>query len=126
MNENKRLQLNIKRLKSGLTPEIRILHKGGLFKNAGNTSGDQPAVGDSWKEYWQIITQEDFPTTCPMCGLPMAENEVDGCHIKFAGRLKGSWSVKKYIIPGHHACNMQLDEEFNSHITVKTVEALKK
>ena len=126
MNENTRLLLNIKRLKNGLNPEIRILHKGELFKNDGNTGGDQPAVGDTWKEYWQIFTQEDFPTTCPMCGLPMTEDEIDGCQIKFAGAVRGRWTVKKFIVPGHHACNMQLDDEFFSHITVKTVEAIKK
>lgn len=51
--------------------------------------------------------------------------KIDGCHIKFADSFKDGWTVKKYIVPGHHACNMQLNKEYNSHITVKTVEAIK-
>ena len=94
--------------------------------NAVRTGDDRAAVGSSWKEYWQIFTQEDFPTTCPFCGLPMSENEIDGCHIKIMGFLLGSWSEKKYIIPGHHGCNMQQDDEFDAKITVNAVEATEK
>lgn len=84
-------------------------------------------MGGSWKEYWQIFTQEDFFKTCPFCGLPMTEEQVDGCNIQILGPgLLGRWSVKKYIIPGHHCCNMKLGEEFDAKITVKAVEAIEK
>lgn len=126
MTEHQKKLLYIKRLSTDLRPEIRTLFIGEHFKNAVRTGDDKAAVGSSWKEYWQIFTQEDFPTTCPFCGLPMTEDEVDGCHIKIKGRLQGSWSVKKYIIPGHHRCNMQQDEEFDAQITVKAVEAIEK
>ncbi len=43
-----------------------------------------------------------------------------------AGFLEGSWLSKKYIIPGHHGCNMQLDDEFDARIGVKAVEAIEK
>ena len=126
MTESKRKQLYIMRLSSNLTPEIKTLFKGQRFNNAVRTSDDKAAVGRSWKEYWQIFTLEDFPTTCPFCGMPMREDEVDGCHIKIKGVLQGSWLVKKYIIPGHHSCNMQLGDEFDAKIAVKAVEAIEK
>lgn len=40
--------------------------------------------------------------------------------------LEGSWSSKKYIIPGHHDCNMQLGDEFDARIGIKAVEAIEK
>lgn len=126
MTEQERKLLYIKKLSTSLNPEIRTLFVGQHFKNAERTGDDKAAVGSSWKEYWQIFTQEDFPKICPFCGLPMAEDEIDGCHIKIQGLLSGSWSVKKYIIPGHHGCNMQLGEEFDAMITVKVVEAIEK
>lgn len=56
----------------------------------------------------------------------MLEDEFDGCHIKIMEILKESWSVKKYIIPGHHGCNMKLGEEFDAKIIVKGVEVIEK
>lgn len=126
MTEHQKELLKMKKLSTNLKPEIRTLFEGQRFKNAERTSDDKAAVGSSWKEYWQIFTGEDFPIVCPFCGLPMSEEEIDGCHIKIMGILKGSWSVKKYIIPGHHGCNMQLGKEFNAKITVKAVEAIEK
>ena len=124
MNEHQKKLLYIKRLSTNLKPEIRALFKGQHFKNAERTSDEHAAVGKSWKEYWQIFTQEDFPNTCPFCGEPLADNEIDGCHIKIHGYgLLGKWSTKKYIIPGHHGCNMRLGEEFDAQITIKAVEA---
>ena len=124
MTEHQKKLLYVKRLSTNLRPEIRTLFKERHFKNAERTGDDKAAEGGSWKGYWQIFTQEDFPTVCPFCGLPMSEEEIDGCHIKIAGLLTGSWSVKKYIIPGHHGCNMQLGEEFDAQITIKAVEAI--
>lgn len=124
MTELKRKQLYFMRLSSNLTPEIKTLYKDQHFKNAVRTSDDKAAVGSSWKEYWQIFTQEDFPTTCPFCGMPMREDEVDGCHVKLNGFLEGSWSAKKYIIPGHHECNMQFGDDFVAKSTIKSVEAI--
>lgn len=126
MTEQKRKELYIMKLSSKLTPEIKTLFKGQRFKNAVRTSDDKAAVGRSWKEYWQIFTQEDFPTACPFCGLPMKDEDVDGCHIKIKGILQESWSVKKYVIPGHHGCNLKFGDEFDAKITVKAVEAIEK
>ena len=127
MTEQERKLLYIKRLSTALKPEIRTLYQGQHFRNAERTSDDRAAVGSSWKEYWQIFTQEDFPATCPFCGLPMSEEEIDGCHINILGLgLLGRWSDKKYVIPGHHVCNMQLGKEFDAKITVKAVEAIEK
>lgn len=126
MTEQDRKILRIKKLMAHITPEIRTLYVGQHFKNAERTSDDRATVGSSWKEYWQIFTQEDFPATCPFCGLPMSE-EIDGCHINILGLgLLGRWSAKKYIIPGHHGCNMQQGEEFDAKNTVKAVEAIEK
>lgn len=126
MTEQDRNLLYLQRLSTKLRPEIKTMYIGQRFKNAERTGDDKAAIGNSWKNYWQIFTQEDFPKTYPFCGLPMADDEIDGCHIKINGFLPGSWSVKKYIIPGHHGCNMQLGEEFDAKITVKAVEAIEK
>lgn len=126
MTDHQKKLLYIKRLSTELRPGIRTLFVGQHFKNAERTGDDNATVGNSWKEYWQIFTQEDFPKTCPFCGLPMTEDEVDGCHIKIKGLLQGSWTVKKYIIPGHHGCNMQFGEEFDAKISVKAVEVIEK
>ena len=122
MKEDIKNLLAIKMLPSG----IKQLTRGQLFKNAERTGDDKAGVGSSWKEYWEICTQQDIPMICPFCGMPMRVDEVDGCHIHVAGALNGSWSVKKYIIPGHHRCNMQLGEEFAAKTDVKAVEATEK
>lgn len=111
---------------SEIAPVQRTLYTGTLFRNAERTGDDVSAVGKSWKEYWQIFALQDFPETCPFCGEPLNEEDVDGCHIKISGPLSQSWSSKKYIIPGHHGCNMQLGEELNSKIGVTAVEAIDK
>lgn len=67
MTEQDRKILRIKRLMAHINPEIRTLCVGQHFTNAERTSDDRAAVGSSWKEYWQIFTQEDFPATCPFC-----------------------------------------------------------
>lgn len=126
MNEQDKKILHVKRLLSSKSAEIRTLNEGQHFKNAERTRDEHAAVGESWKEFWQIFTLEDFPDTCPFCGEPLQVNEIDGCHIKIAGFLEGSWSSKKYIIPGHHGCNMQLGDEFDAGIGIKAVEAIEK
>lgn len=126
MNEQDKKILHVKRLLSTKSAEIRTLNEGQHFKNAERTRNEHAAVGESWKEFWQIFTLEDFPDTCPFCGEPLQVNEIDGCHIKIAGFLEGSWSSKKYIIPGHHGCNMQLGDEFDARIGIKAVEAIEK
>ncbi len=80
----------------------------------------------SWKKYWKIFTLQDFPNVCPFCGLPMSEDEVEGCHIKVKGRLTGELSTKEYIIPGHHECNMQSERPFSAKITLYAVEAIER
>lgn len=126
MKENIKKQLAIKMLSLGIVPEVKHLIKGQLYKNAERTGDNKVGLGSSWREYWEFFAQQGFPLTCPFCGLPMRVDEVDGCHIHVAGALNGSWSVKKYIIPGHHRCNMQQGEEFVAMIGVKAVEAIEK
>lgn len=126
MKEEIKNFLAIKMLSSGIVPEIKQLTRRQLFKNAERTGDDKAVVCNSWRDYWQMFTKQDFPTVCPFCGMPMIEAEVDGCHINVAGVLNGIWSVKKYIIPGHHRCNMQQGEEFVAKTAVKAVEAIEK
>lgn len=127
MKEQDRKLLRVKGLMAQITPEIKTLYVGQHSKNAELTCDERATVGSSWKEYWQIFTQEDFPATCPFCGEPMSEDEIDGCHINILGLgLLGRWSDKKYIIPGHHECNMQQGEEFDAKISVVAVETIEK
>lgn len=129
MTEQERKELKVKRDNSGVNPEIKTLSAGIWIKNAERTGDDDAAVGGCWKNYWQIFTQQDFPSKCPFCGDPLAENDIDGCHIKIEGPIIGkaakSWSAKKYIIPGHHKCNISIDGECQTKIVITAVEAEK-
>ena len=125
MTEQKRKQLYIKKLSTDLAPDIKTLFQGQRFKNEERTGDDKAAVGQGWRDYWQIFTQESFPISCPFC-LPMTEEEVDGCHVRIRGILLESWSANKYIIPGHHECNMKFGDEFDARSVVKAVEAIEK
>lgn len=115
---------------SGLKPEIREVDSGDWIKNAERTSDEHAGVGTSWKEYWQISTQQDFPTKCPFCSQSLEGNDVDGCHIKIDEKRPACssrrWIDKKYIIPGHHNCNIIYDSECQSKINIIAVEAIKK
>lgn len=127
MKDDLKKLLAIKMLSSGIFPDVKHLIEEQRFKNAERTGDDKARVGSSWKEYWKIFSQQDFPPICPFCGMPMSEDEVDGCHVKIkGGGLLGRWSEKEYIIPGHHKCNMQQDEEFVTQIAVEAVEAIEK
>ena len=100
-------------MQSNLTinPRRRQLKEGGLFKNAKRTGDDDAAVGNSWKEYWQIFTLQDFPAKCPFCGKDLRQGNTDGCHIRFWNEASRKWSIK-YIILGHHNCNLQRENKF--------------
>ena len=114
---------------SGIKPMVEILLKGNFIQNAEHTSDDKAFVGDSWKQYWKIFAQEDFPNKCPFCGELLNENDVDGCHVLLGRTLFGNveiYGIKKFIIPGHHACNMQLGKEFQLKVSVKAVEAIER
>lgn len=134
MKKEEKDLLRQKELMSELKPGRRTLTKGGGFRNADKTGYDDPKVGEVWKEYWQIFTQEDFPKTCPFCGKPLAEDDVDGCHINFRryklfekeDEANYVYDDEKYIIPGHHDCNLKYNAEFESKIEVAAVEAIKK
>lgn len=128
------MQYRLQKLDSGLNPEICLLKKGMRFRNAERTGDDKAAIGSSWKEYWQIFTLEEFPNICPFCGDSLKEDDIDGCHINIkkvqcsiVDYIKGhEFTTKKYIIPGHHKCNMKLGEEFDAKIDITAVEAIEK
>lgn len=126
MDQVEKFSLLLKAHKSGIRPEFIDLFTGFPFKNAEHSSDDKAAVGGSWKQYWKIFALEVFPTVCPFCGEPMSEDKIDGCHVNIGKTTLGNvvaYSRKKYIIPGHHACNMQLGDCFKSKIAIKVVEA---
>lgn len=112
---------------SGLEPEIRKVKSGDWIKNAERTGDEHAGVGTCWKEYWQIFTQQDFPTKCPFCGEPMAEDQIDGCHIKIDEKRptcsSRRWISAKFIIPGHHDCNIKYDRKCQSIVDIIAVEA---
>lgn len=136
MDLSQRLLLKHRAMDSGITPITRIVNQGEVFKNADNTGDDNPKVGSCWKEYWQIFTQMDFPMTCPICGQPLAKEDISGCHINIRrtrmfpneDQEKYYYENAAYIIPGHQDCNKKSEKEnpFNSAIEVKAVEAIKK
>ena len=111
---------------SGIKPEVKNLFEGYPIQNAEYTADDKAYIGGSWKQYWKIFAQEDFPNKCPFCGKPLNDEDIDGCHVLLGKTLLGNvviYDRKKFIIPGHHACNMQLGEEFKSKVSIKAVEA---
>lgn len=119
--------MRIRKVMSGLEPGISSLYEGDEFVNADKTGDECAATGKSWKEYWQIFTQQDFPNVCPFCGFLLSDNEVEGCHIKIVRKFAGGLSASKFIIPGHHHCNMQKkDIVFFAKISVQAVEAKEK
>lgn len=130
MTEQERKELREKQDGSGLKPETRSLQAGEWIRNAERTGDDKAAVGSCWKDFWQLFTLKDFPTKCPFCGDTLAEDDIDGCHIKIAGPILGkaakSWTAKKYIIPGHHKCNTSIDGECQAKIAIAAVEVIEK
>lgn len=126
MDKVKRVVLNVRRIMSQLNPGVQMLYTGHSIRNAERTSDEHAGVGESWKKYWQIFTLQDFPDICPLCGEPLNEDDVDGCHIEISGLMQGNWLTKKYIIPGHHRCNMQLGQEWNTKIAINAVEAIER
>lgn len=105
----------------------RNLYVGDLVFNASKTADDMALNGKPWIEYWKTMTGKSIPDICPLCGLPLNENDAEGCHIVFPKGIETLFGVMqeqgfrmKYIIPGHHKCNCQ----FNSLMEIKSpVEA---
>lgn len=136
MNTAIEMSLRLQKRDSGLSPSTRTINVDDVFRNANNTGDDEPKVGRSWKEYWQIFSLEDFPSTCPFCGKPLAEDEVSGCHINLRrvrlypkdGEDKYYYSEKEYIIPGHQRCNKcaENENEFKAKTTITAVEVVEK
>lgn len=98
------------------------LHVGDCVFNASKTADDKALNGKSWIEYWKTMTGKNIPDVCPLCGLPLDENDADGCHIVFPkgiealfGGMQEQSLRPKYIIPGHHKCNCQ----FNALMEIK-------
>lgn len=115
---------------SGLTPVVRTIEVGDWIKNAERTKDDEAGVGTCWREYWQIFTQNDYPTKCPFCNETLEGEKVDGCHIKIDEKRFGlssrKWIEGSFIIPGHHDCNIAIDGECQAKIKILAVKAIKK
>lgn len=129
MDKFDKIRLFLEAYKSGIKPVVINLFEGYPIQNAEHTSDDKAFVGGSWKQYWKLFAQEDFPDKCPFCGYPLNENDIDGCHVLLGKNIPGngvSYNRKKFIIPGHHTCNMQLGKEFQSKVSVKAVEAIER
>ncbi len=130
MSKEEKRDLKEKMEGAGLKLDIREVESGDWIKNAKRTGDDHAGVGTCWKEYWQIFTQQDFPTKCPFCGQTLKGDDIDGCHIKIDEKRTACssrrWIDKKYIIPGHHDCNITYDGECQSKISVIAVEAIEK
>lgn len=126
MTEQEIEELRKKRDDSGLNPEIKTLRRGAVVMNADRTGTDKAAVGSTWKEYWQIFTLQDFPSMCPLCGKQLIKDNIDGCHIKIYHANTKHWSLRKYIVPGHHSCNVSLVNPFQLQISAIAVQAIEK
>lgn len=61
MDLSKKLNFAMQARDSGISPDILHLKQGNVVQNAPYTSVDEPFIGESWKEYWQIFTRQDFP-----------------------------------------------------------------
>lgn len=130
MNKSQEINLKLEAKDSNLFPEKKKISCGQVIRNAEHTSDDKAAVGGSWKRYWQIFAMEDYPAVCPFCGEELKEEDVDGCHIEIRRQKLFEdglyYTDKKYIIPGHHSCNMQLEDEFSLEIDIAAIEAIEK
>lgn len=102
-------------------PKILCLKEGSKIRNASHTGDDHPNEG-TWLEYWKEHTKEAIPLVCPFCGKLLIEGpDVDGCHIRYYDD-KGFISRNEYIIPGHHRCNCQFQQDFVLKKSVNAVE----
>lgn len=126
MTEHERKELKVKRDNSRLNPEIKTLRAGAVIMNAERTGDDDAAIGSSWKEYWQIFTQNDFPHVCPLCGHRLAKGDIDGCHIRIYHQDTKRWTLRKFIVPGHHGCNVSIKGDFQMQTGETVVEAIEK
>lgn len=115
---------------SGLQPDKQRVNVGQTIRNAERTSDEKAAIGGSWKQFWKIFAADDYPLTCSFCGEPLSEEDIDGCHIEikrsYLFREGEYYLEKKYIIPGHHSCNMQLGDEFKAQEGILAIEAIEK
>ncbi len=130
MNSSRKLQLRMEAQETGLNPSKVTLSEGRIVRNAEKTGDDKAAAGGSWKGFWQLFAADDFPTKCPFCGEKLNENDIDGCHINIR-RINlfnntTYYSSTKYIIPGHHDCNMKLGKEFSLETPILAIEAKEK
>lgn len=130
MDKSQKINLELEARDSNLFPDKKRISAGQIFRNAERTSDEKAAVGGSWKRYWQIFAAEDYPAVCPFCGEELKEDDIDGCHIEIRRQKlfeEGFYYLeKKYIIPGHHSCNMQLGDEFHAEIDIVAIEAIEK
>jgi hypothetical protein len=125
--------LNLIARMEGYNPDVKDLPAKQQVKNAKGSGDDVPVFGETWIKYWKIFTKKEIPSVCPLCGNAITEKETEGCHILIKSHPSngtcdgnGSYEKKEYIIPGHHKCNCQFDEEFELEKDITAVEALKK
>ena len=130
MDKSLKITLELEARDSNLSPEKVKVRKGQVIRNAEYTSVEKAAVGGSWKRFWQMFALVDYPTKCPFCGKNLNEDDIDGCHVniqrQYMFREGTYFTSKKYIIPGHHDCNMQLGDEFSAEMDIYAVEAIEK
>ena len=108
---------------SELNPETKTLRAGAVIMNAVRTGDDDAAVGSSWKEYWQIFIQKDYSLVCPLCGHHLAKGDIDGCHIRIYHQDTKRWTLRKYIVPGHHNCNVSIKGDFQMQVGETNLES---
>lgn len=84
-----------------------------FIKNEENTAR-KPEIGDSWIQYWRIISRKSF-MKCPICGCFLGLSDgilwkkAEGAHIRLLEDNR-KWSDEVYIVPMCHECNCQFGE----------------
>lgn len=108
----------------GRKPAEQSFNVGDVVINSSKTADDEPAIGQYWIDYWEDISGEDIPSSCPCCGNPMSRDEgnVHGTHVQMNRGL----FAKKYIIPTCNGCNGKHEQELTLKSKITGVEAIKK
>lgn len=110
---------------SGIDPLRLTLHKGDIVKNAEETAGDEPIVGDGvWLEYWEAASGKAIPDNCPCCNVPLDRDtrNIHGTHIE----LEEGGTC--FIVPTCNSCNGKHGESLTINYVdeIVAVEAINK